>query len=163
LDEPKRMEAYSLIRHDRSDYDDVTGLPTKQYFDQLLADTWRNLDGTMFSLIALDIQGFSLFVKNYGQQTADECLRRLTTAAEKVLCRSGWRLARYGIDRFLIMLSGATKEEADAIAQDLDIQISALELALNIRTRIATTLAYETPSTDHLLARVIENSISAKS
>src|SRR5688572_22323195 len=121
------MEAYSLIRHDRSDYDDVMGLPTKQYFDQLLADTWRNLDGTMFSLIALDIQGFSLFVKNYGQQTADECLRRLTTAAEKELCRSGWRLARYRIDRFLIMLSGANKEEADAIAQDLDIQISALE------------------------------------
>jgi diguanylate cyclase (GGDEF)-like protein len=156
LHETKRMEAYPLICHDRSDYDDVTGLPTKQYFDQLLADTWRNLDGIMFSIIALDIHGFSLFVKNYGQQTADECLRRLTTAAEKVLCRSGWRLARYGFGRFLIMLSGASKEEADAIAHDLDVEISALELALRIRTNVATTLAYETSSTEHLLAQVID-------
>ena len=56
-----------------------------------------------------------------------------------------------------------SKGEADAIAHDLDVQISALELALNICTRVATTLAYETPSTEHLLAQVIDEFNAAKS
>jgi len=147
-----------LVTNDSGDgeeYDEVTGLPTNTYFHQLLEDTWRGLNGLVCSIITFDIQGFPDFVKKYGQQTGDECLRRIATAAEEVICRPGCRLARYSADRFLIMLPGIGKDDAEGIVRDVKRQVQGLELAIDISYRLSIGSAREGTSLDRLLLSAI--------
>lgn len=148
-----------LVTNDSGDgeeYDEVTGLPTNTYFHQLLEDTWRGLNGLVCSIITFDIQGFPDFVKKYGQQTGDECLRRIATAAEAVVCRPGCRLARYTADRFLIMLPGIGRDDGEAIVRDLKRQVEGLELALDISYRLSIGSAREGTSLARLLLSAID-------
>ncbi|WP_447979298.1 diguanylate cyclase domain-containing protein [Candidatus Nitrospira bockiana] len=137
------------------EYDALTGLPTEGYLHGLLDETWCSLDGTVFSIVSLMVPGLADFVKQYGQQTGDECVKRMAAAAQRVPLPPGSRLARYGPDRFVIMLPGATQGEAAAVAAAVDQEINALELTLTVSARIATGTTDRYRSSRSLLMQAI--------
>jgi len=96
--------------------DNVTGLFTHRYFQEALtaerARAQRTRSG--FSLLLVDIDGFRAFNREYGFDEGDLLLRRVASLF------SGFELAaRYGSNRFALILPGLDGDRAMGAAENL--------------------------------------------
>jgi diguanylate cyclase (GGDEF)-like protein len=83
-----------------------------------------------FALLCLDLDSFKPINDNFGHQKGDEVLCDLA-ALFRAAVREDDVVARYGGDEFLIVLSGATQEEAQAMAQRLHETVENYDPGLN--------------------------------
>jgi len=105
-------------------HDPLTGLYNRRYFDEALArvlagwhrsraDTRRPVSAIMF-----DLDAFGQFNKQHGHQVGDEVLR---TFAGVLLnrFRATDLVARFGGEEFVVVLEGATRDDAVVIAEEV--------------------------------------------
>jgi diguanylate cyclase (GGDEF)-like protein len=110
--------------------DGLTGLYNRRHFDaafeQLLATYRRHraADGPSIAVILLDLDHFGQFNKRHGHQVGDEVLRRFAGIV-KSRVRAADLAARYGGEEFVIVLDGATREHAMAIAEEIRLGFKA--------------------------------------
>ncbi|WP_091655882.1 GGDEF domain-containing protein [Micromonospora auratinigra] len=71
------------------------------------------------SLLCLDLDDFKLVNDRYGHAAGDELLRRVVTSAQQAL-RPGDAIARIGGDEFVVVLGGADREAAHAVADRIE-------------------------------------------
>ncbi len=98
--------------------DDLTGIANRRQLLQRLSGACTDATRTeeVFSLLAIDLDGFKEINDNYGHGAGDECLRLFTRAAQSRL-RPGDLLARSGGDEFCIILPATTLREGAMIAR----------------------------------------------
>ena len=105
-------------------HDSLTGLYNRRYFDEALQRviaTWRrSLRGNRRSVAAImfDLDRFGDFNKQHGHQVGDEVLRTFAGVLRGRF-RDSDLVARFGGEEFVVVLEGATRNDAVKIAEQV--------------------------------------------
>ncbi|MDD2545928.1 MAG: diguanylate cyclase [Burkholderiaceae bacterium] len=111
--------------------DAFTGLLSRPYFDQCLAQEWQQglLTGQPLALLLIEPDGFQDFHDQYGLLAAEACLKALARTLEQTVeQRAGSRVARLGGQVFAVLLRGTAAPAAQALAQRIRKAVQALDL-----------------------------------
>lgn len=105
--------------------DPLTGAFNRRYLDLVLSREWEHLHrtGRSLSVIMSDVFLFKLFNDSYGHLAGDH---RLTETANllKSSVRSTDSVVRYGGDEFLIIMPGATREQASEVLRRIEANLN---------------------------------------
>ena len=106
--------------------DELTQVANRRYFDQYLADALQRCEHV--SLILCDVDYFKLFNDSYGHPAGDDCLQKVAQALKTAVRRQDL-VARYGGEEFVVVLPDTQLPEAENIADRIQRQMCALEVA----------------------------------
>jgi len=109
-----------LHQRDRDSTTDIlTGLANRHRFDEVLATEWYRTarSQTPLSLLMVDVDDFKNYNDSYGHPAGDECLRRVAKMLGGCVRRAGELVARYGEEKFFLLLPGVDILEACETAQ----------------------------------------------
>lgn len=111
-------------------YDALTGALTRraayEYGEDLLALCIRN--GTVFSVLMMDLDRFKDINDRHGHQTGDLVLSSFVQMVQQVSRRPA-RLGRYGGEEFILLLPDTTLDEAVQVAERVQAQVHASDLS----------------------------------
>jgi diguanylate cyclase (GGDEF)-like protein len=118
----------------RAAHDGLTGLLNRTAFLDLAAAELRRLDraGTPGSLILADLDHFKAVNDSYGHAAGDQSLRAFAAACTGAI-RSTDLVGRYGGEEFVLLLPGAGKDQAQAIAGQISRSLRATQTPAGIR------------------------------
>jgi diguanylate cyclase (GGDEF)-like protein len=116
-----RKEAEARIRR-LAYFDVLTGLPNREWLGEFLADTLTDARhaGTTAALLYIDLDQFKRINDTLGHETGDALLRLAAERLANALARLGSsddgagvraHLARVGGDEFIVVLTGAPREQ----------------------------------------------------
>ena len=156
-----------------STMDGLTGLANRRHFDDVLDMEWRRAarEKTKLSLIMIDIDFFKFYNDNYGHQGGDDCLKQVSAALQKTVCRSGDLVARYGGEEFVVILPNTPAEGAMVMAEKLCLAVSALKIkhefskaskVVTISMGVATMIPVSATSEEVLIASADQALYEAK-
>ena len=105
-------------------YDALTGLPNRillvDRIEQAILEAERNSQA--FSVLVMDLNGFKEINDTLGHQAGDQVLQKFAKRLAECL-RSTDTFARLGGDEFVVVLPGATVEEAERLAEKLQVNL----------------------------------------
>lgn len=112
-------------------YDALTGLPNRRYFDRRLVRSFRQAqrEKRSFSVIFADVDEFKKYNDRYGHPAGDECLKRVASALRAAIKRPEDFAARYGGEEMVILLPGTDVEGASLFAEAVRLGVSGLDIA----------------------------------
>lgn len=110
--------------------DGLTGLGNRRLFDQTLEAEWGRArrQGGSIGLLLLDVDHFKSYNDMYGHLAGDQCLCAISSSFGPHLKRGGDLAARYGGEEFVVLLPGATMEDAGVVAESIRKGVQALGL-----------------------------------
>lgn len=113
-----------------SNLDSLTQISNRRFFDKSLKSEWKRLLRTekYLSLILFDIDHFKIYNDCYGHLAGDQCLIKITRAAQSVLKRSSDVLARYGGEEFAVILPDTDQAGAVKIAEQIRDAVKSLRI-----------------------------------
>jgi diguanylate cyclase (GGDEF)-like protein/PAS domain S-box-containing protein len=98
-----------------AEFDALTGLVNRRRFEQLLAEELVGPDARGGALLLIDLDHFKFVNDSFGHAAGDDLIRAVSTVLAAQL-RDGDELARIGGDEFAVLLRGAERAPAAAIA-----------------------------------------------
>ncbi|MEN8107357.1 MAG: EAL domain-containing protein [Pseudomonadota bacterium] len=103
-----------------ADYDSLTGLPNRRYFNQELEDeiTWVSQHGKTSALLFVDLDQFKYINDTLGHAAGDRVLVQAACSLQENL-RKNDLIARFGGDEFTIVLKDINQESAVRLVEDL--------------------------------------------
>lgn len=112
-------------------YDALTGLPNRRYFDRRLARAFRQAQREQrpFAVILVDVDEFKKYNDLHGHPAGDECLRRVASALRATIKRPEDFAARYGGEEMAILLPGTDVDGARLFAETVRVGVSSLDMA----------------------------------
>jgi diguanylate cyclase (GGDEF)-like protein len=110
--------------------DGLTGVANRRAFDAAIDREVRRAkrNGSMLSLLMIDIDHFKPYNDHYGHQQGDWCLIQVSAALQALLQRSMDMLARYGGEEFAVILPDNDPRQAQRMAEALHARV--LQLAI---------------------------------
>jgi diguanylate cyclase (GGDEF)-like protein len=95
-----------------------TGTSTRRQLEKTLAQEWLRAQRSLapLSLLLANIDGFTAFNAQFGEEAGDACLRCVADALRTVAQRPTDLLARYGGGSFALLLPATNRQGAAAIA-----------------------------------------------
>lgn len=107
--------------------DELTGLANRRRFDHYWTEEWQRAvrQGTPLAVIMIDVDHFKNYNDHYGHQLGDACLRRLGAVLRAAIRRAGELAARYGGEEFVVVLPGASPQQAVETATAIRAAIQA--------------------------------------
>src|SRR5471032_117746 len=129
----ERTEALRIAQHklaNLSATDSLTGIANRRCYDDQLEREWRRAarEGKLVAIGLVEIDQLSAYRDHYGQQAADDVLRRAANALNGAVQRAGDLVARYGADQFAFLAPGTNGDEAMQIARRMEATINGLNL-----------------------------------
>jgi diguanylate cyclase (GGDEF)-like protein len=121
--ENRSLEKLSIL-------DSLTGLYNRRYFDQTLGKEFQRArrNGSVLSLLMVDIDAFKSYNDHYGHPAGDECLKQIAGVFKKIINRSNDLAARYGGEEFAIILPETPLAGALNVAEALREEVMALRI-----------------------------------
>lgn len=117
----RELENNALIHQLKSlaNRDPLTGIANRRSFQLLLDKSVQRGQqlNTSLSLIMVDVDHFKNYNDRYGHLAGDECLIRVAQILEASVRHHRDLVARFGGEEFVILLPGASSEEAVLVAQ----------------------------------------------
>ena len=106
---------------DKEHYDALTGVYNRRYVDENLKNLINIMSrpGGMLSLLMIDIDFFQKYNDKYGYSKGDNCLKIVANALLKGVSRTEDFVARYGGDKFVVVLPNTGEEGARTITRKL--------------------------------------------
>lgn len=102
--------------------DELTGLFNRRIFDN---DIQELSLGDTYSIIFLDIDNFRKFNNEFGHQTGDTVLKKVSQTIKSTV-RANDRVYRYGGEEIVILLKDCGKKTAFEIAEKIRLNISTI-------------------------------------
>lgn len=101
--------------------DGMTGLGNRRRFDEHFARIWQQAqrNGTLVSLLLVDMDHFKKFNDRYGHQAGDEALKSLADVLSANARRPLDVAARFGGEEFAVLLYDANRDYAVRIAESI--------------------------------------------
>ena len=127
-------------------HDPLTGLYNRRYFDEALTRviaSWRrSLQGERRPVAAImfDLDHFGQFNKQHGHQIGDEVLRTFAGVLRGRF-RDADLVARFGGEEFVVVLEGATRDAAVAIAEEILAAVADQPVVGQDGTRLPVTVS----------------------
>ncbi|WP_018954678.1 GGDEF domain-containing protein [Thioalkalivibrio sulfidiphilus] len=135
--------------------DQLTGVPNRQAFDERLAQEysrWKRFK-TPLALIMWDVDRFKRINDSYGHKAGDKVIRAVAQKLKERI-RETDMVARYGGEEFVMLLTGASGQDALAIAEKMRTEIAELgfhfrgeRVPITISAGIALFAEGDTPET----------------
>jgi diguanylate cyclase (GGDEF)-like protein len=126
--------------------DPLTGLYNRRHFDEaldrLLAGWHRALPDARppVAVIMLDLDHFGDFNKRHGHQVGDLVLRSFAGILRNRF-RASDLVARMGGEEFVVVLEGATREDAERVAEEVRVALGSLNLSNEDGERLSVTVS----------------------
>jgi diguanylate cyclase (GGDEF)-like protein len=126
--------------------DPLTGLYNRRYFDEaldrLLATWHRAAAGArpQVAVIMLDLDHFGDFNKRHGHQVGDLVLRSFAGIL-RARFRASDLVARIGGEEFVVVLEGATRDDAEKVAEEVRIALESHNLSNEDGDRLRVTVS----------------------
>jgi diguanylate cyclase (GGDEF)-like protein len=100
-------------------YDGLTGLPNRRYFDKRLARAFRQAqrERRCLAVVMVDVDEFKKYNDLYGHVEGDHCLRRVAQALQSALKRPEDMVARYGGEEMVLLLPETGADGAALVAE----------------------------------------------
>ncbi len=110
--------------------DTLTGLPNRRHADTFLQQHWQSLttQEAPMGLLLLDVDHFKAYNDRHGHPAGDQCLQHVAKVLAQHSTRPQTCLARWGGEEFIVILPGATGEQALQVAQVLQQAVQATAL-----------------------------------
>jgi diguanylate cyclase (GGDEF)-like protein len=107
--------------------DGLTGLANRRHFDEAWQEEWQRAARTQASLalVLIDVDNFKAYNDHYGHQAGDDCLRRVAAVLAREARRAGEMVARYGGEEFVLVLPGASADDARQLAERIRSAVQA--------------------------------------
>ncbi len=98
--------------------DFLTGTSTRRQLEKVLAQEWLRAQRSLapLSLLLANIDGFTAFNAQFGEEAGDSCLRAVAEALRGLAKRPTDLLARHGGGSFALLLPATNRQGATAIA-----------------------------------------------
>lgn len=114
--ERERLNAI-LARHAAEDQ--LTGLPNRRSFNEVLLREWERSSRTRkpLALLFMDVDYFKRYNDSLGHLAGDECLATIACAIRSALRRPADMAARYGGEEFVVLLPETEEAGAMDVAQ----------------------------------------------
>jgi diguanylate cyclase (GGDEF)-like protein len=132
----ERKKAEQLLQR-LSTIDELTGLANRRAFVEFLDEEWRRAlrAGHMISVMMIDVDFFKRYNDTYGHLKGDACLKLVADVLESVARRPGDKVARFGGEEFVVVLSMTDKQHAVSIAEKIRMDIEALKI-LHVKSKV---------------------------
>jgi diguanylate cyclase (GGDEF)-like protein len=119
--------------------------------------------GAAIAVALVDVDNFRLFNDTHGHAAADEVLLRVAAVVRDEASARGGQVARYGPDEFLLVLAGASLDDAQKTAERVRSQLEAVsvrfgdseELPISVSVGIAAFPQHATSVTDLLSSATV--------
>lgn len=113
-----------------ANYDGLTGLANRRYFDDYFQQEWKRLsrEKATLSLIMCDVDYFKNYNDTYGHLLGDECLRQIATVLKQTIKRPADLVARYGGEEFIIVLPNTDLDGTIHLAEQIRKQVKSLDI-----------------------------------
>lgn len=100
-------------------FDELTGLPNRRYFDRRLARAFKQAqrDQLPLSIVMIDVDEFKKYNDRYGHGEGDRCLRGVAEALQTAMRRPEDLIARYGGEEIVLLLPDTDSTGAAAVAE----------------------------------------------
>jgi diguanylate cyclase (GGDEF)-like protein len=127
-------------------HDPLTGLYNRRYFDEALTRviaSWRRAlkgEHRPVAAIMFDLDHFGDFNKQHGHQIGDEVLRTFAGLLRRRF-RDADLVARFGGEEFVVVLEGATREAAVAIAEEIRASLANTPVSGDDGTELPVTVS----------------------
>lgn len=110
--------------------DELTRLPNRRRFEQVLAHEWTSASRLKQSIAVLlcDVDHFKDYNDHYGHPAGDDCLRRIAGCIQRALMRRTDVAARYGGEEFIVILPDTDTHGALTSAQRIVNAVRELRL-----------------------------------
>ena len=117
----------------KAETDALTGIRNRAAYDEIVAEHWGDrvtgASKAPIGLILGDVDRFKLVNDTYGHQAGDEVLKHVARSLEKN-CRQETDVAcRYGGEEFVVIVSGASKDEFKTVAERLRSGVEAMTVS----------------------------------
>jgi two-component system chemotaxis family response regulator WspR len=105
--------------------DNLTGLASRRRFAEFLGQDWRRADDEQSSIavLLLDVDFFDLYNSTRGREAGDACLKRIAAVIGGRVKRASDLVARYGEDRFAVVLAGADAAGVQGVGEWLRAEV----------------------------------------
>jgi diguanylate cyclase (GGDEF)-like protein len=138
-----RVQAEAGLRHSRdalseanerlahlAQYDGLTGLPNRRYFDARLLRAFRyaQREHTPLSIVMVDVDEFKRYNDLYGHVEGDHCLRRVADILRSAALRPEDFVARYGGEEMVMLLPRTEAAGAVAVAEAARLALTELHI-----------------------------------
>ena len=106
--------------------DGLTSIPNQVCFAERIGEEWRRAfrSGQLLSLLMLEVDCFETFADTYGQLAGDECLKMVARTLATSISRSGDFVARYGGQKFIVLLPNTDSLGALVIAESIRVAVA---------------------------------------
>jgi diguanylate cyclase (GGDEF)-like protein len=148
-------------------HDPLTGLYNRRYFDEALSRviaSWRrslHAERRSVAAIMFDLDHFGDFNKQHGHQIGDAVLRTFAGVLRSRF-RDADLVARYGGEEFVVVLEGATRDDAVVVAEGILAGLAETPITSDDGTRLTVTVSagcaemYEAEPTAEQLLRTAD-------
>jgi len=111
--------------------DELTGIPNRRHFDEVLEKEWRlgQRRGTPLSCLMIDVDYFEEYNDRYDQQAGDTCIKRVAQAINFHVRRPADLAARHGGGQFIVLLPETPNAPALMLANRIAQSITLLHIA----------------------------------
>lgn len=111
--------------------DELTGIPNRRHFNEVLEKEWRlgQRKRTPLSCLMIDVDYFKKYNDHYGHQTGDTCITRVAQAINFHIRRPADLAARYGGEEFIVLLPDTANDPALLLANRIAQSIALLHIA----------------------------------
>jgi diguanylate cyclase (GGDEF)-like protein/PAS domain S-box-containing protein len=117
-----------------SNYDSLTDIPNRRYFEQTFKDEWNRTmrQCLSLSLLMIDIDNFKKYNDFYGHQAGDSCIQQIAKAIKRTLKKPGDFVARYGGEEFVVLLPETDLKGAQYIGESLLSTMKKLQIPTEV-------------------------------
>ncbi|MGY6528543.1 MAG: diguanylate cyclase domain-containing protein [Cyanobacterium sp.] len=143
--------------------DGLTRIANRRLFDTTMKSEWnRHLrQEHSLSLIMADVDYFKAYNDAYGHLQGDECLRQIARCLHATVKRAGELVARFGGEEFIIILPQTSVQNAIALGQSIQKNISQLNLnheysEVSDRVTLSIGIASTIPTKNQCLSNLME-------
>jgi len=128
--------------------DSLTGIANRRQFDDTMDQELRRAmrDGSMLSLLMIDVDHFKTYNDLYGHVMGDACLCQVAAVAQSVMHRTSDLFARYGGEEFVAILPNTDSRGAQLVAEQIRsaVELCSLPHAGNLHNFVTVSIGCAT-------------------